>query len=150
MSKKRGKKEEQAKRRRGTLAVIGVIVPFGPSPGGEIVRLPPSSSSASSSWLDRRPCFRDEQSCLFSSHIDPTLATSFAVSIRFVSRESDEEVLNGRPGQAWSKQERWGTPESEQEGYGLDGKLRAMNGYAFVMRSLEGRSLFVFVCWERS
>jgi hypothetical protein len=43
----------------------------------------------------------------------------------------------------------WERQKSEQEGYELDGKLRALNGYAFVMRSLEGQSSFVLVCWER-
>jgi hypothetical protein len=42
-----------------------------------------------------------------------------------------------------------GSPKSEQEGYELDGKLRAMSGYAPVMRGFEGQSLFVLVCWER-
>jgi hypothetical protein len=100
--------------------------------------------------LDRRPCFRDEESCVFSSHIDPTLVTSFAVFIRFVSRESDEEVLSEKP-ERGSKQERLGAPKSEQEEcYELDRKLRALSGYAFVMRSLKGQSLFVLVCWGRS
>jgi hypothetical protein len=124
---------------------VGPIVPLGPSPGGEIIHLPFPSSSPFELRLDRRPCFRDEESCVFSSHIDPVLVTSFAVFIRFVSRESDEEVLNGRP-ELGSKQERLGVPKNGQEGYGLDRKLRALDGYALVMRSLEGQSSFILVC----